>query len=74
MKNNITTVSFVNKISVWVFIIMLSITTTNAQTDLPDAPDDVPAAPIDDYILVLFVIGIVLGGYVFSKKRKQQHY
>lgn len=70
MKKNITAISLLCKVLVLVFMMTLS-TTANAQTDLPDEPDDVPAAPIDDYIPVLFVIGIALGGYVFSKKRKQ---
>lgn len=72
MKKNITAISLLCKVLVLIFMMILS-TTASAQTDLPDAPDDVPAAPIDDYIPALFVIGIVLGGYVFSEKRKQQH-
>lgn len=72
MKKNITVISLLCKVLVSVFMMILS-TTANAQTDLPDAPDDVPAAPIDDCISALFVIGIVLGGYVFLKKRKQLH-
>jgi hypothetical protein len=72
MKKNITVISLLCKVLVSVFMMILS-TTANAQTDLPDAPDDAPAAPIDDCIPALFVIGIVLGGYVFLKKRKQLH-
>lgn len=71
MKKNITAISLLSKILVLVFMMTLS-TNANAQTDLPDAPEDVPAAPINDYIPVLFVIGIAIGGYVFSKKGKQQ--
>jgi hypothetical protein len=56
MKKYITTVSFA-KIAVLVF--MLFTTLVNAQTDLPDAPEDELAAPIDDYVLILALTGIM---------------
>ena len=64
MKKYIVQVSF-TKITVLVF--MLLTTLVNAQTDLPDAPEDEPAAaPIDGYLLFLAVIGLI---YVFLRVR-----
>lgn len=63
MKKYITRVSFA-KITVLTF--MLFTTLANAQTDLPDAPDDTAAAPIDDYVWVLAFVGLV---FVFLKLR-----
>lgn len=62
MKKYITTVSFI-KVLVLFFMVTLT-TTLSAQTDLPDAPADTPAAPIDGYVLVLAAIGLV---YVFLR-------
>jgi hypothetical protein len=64
MKKYITPVSF-TKITVLIF--MLFATVVNAQTDLPEAPVDEPAAaPIDGYVFVLATLGLV---YVFSTMR-----
>lgn len=63
MKKYINTVSFA-KISVLVF--MLFSTLVNAQADLPEAPDDTAAAPIDDYIGILMLLGLL---YVFLRLR-----
>ena len=63
MKKYISTVSF-TKITLLVF--MLITTLVNAQTDLPDAPVDEPAAPIDGYLLLLAALGFV---FVFIKVR-----
>jgi hypothetical protein len=67
MKNKDKISTIVNKTLVWVVVMMLSISTLSAQTDLPDAPVDEPAAvPIDDYVLVLALIGLF---YVFLRVR-----
>lgn len=63
MKKYITTISFA-KITVLVFMLLTTI--VNAQTDLPDEPDDINPAPIDDYVWALVAIGLV---YVFLKLR-----
>jgi amino acid transporter len=75
MKKYITTVSFA-KIAVFIFILFTSI--TNAQTALPDAPDDTTSgAPIDDYIIPLAIVGIILVFIRFkaiqAKKIKRQN-
>lgn len=60
MKKYITTISF-TKISILVFMFLTTL--VNAQTDLPDAPEDEPSvAPIDGYVFILAVVGLV---YVF---------
>jgi hypothetical protein len=64
MKNINKISTIINKTLVWVVVMLLSITTVNAQTDLPDAPVDEPAAPIDGYVWVLALIGLV---YVFFR-------
>jgi hypothetical protein len=62
MKKYITTVSFA-KIAVLVFVLFTTL--VNAQTDLPVAPEDEPAAaPIDGYVWVLAAIGLI---YVFLR-------
>jgi hypothetical protein len=66
MKNINKISTIVNKTLVWVVVMLLSITSVNAQTDLPDAPVDEPAAPIDGYVWVLALIGLV---YVFFRLR-----
>jgi hypothetical protein len=63
MKKYITTVSFA-KIAVLAFVLFTTL--VNAQTDLPDAPEDVPTAPIDDYVWVLALLGLI---YVFQRFR-----
>jgi len=64
MKKYISTISF-TKITLLVF--MLFSTLVNAQTDLPEAPLDEPAAaPIDGYVLVLAAVGFV---FVFFRLR-----
>lgn len=63
MKKYINTVSFA-KIAVLFF--MLFTILVNAQEELPDAPDDTIAAPIDDYVWVLAFVGLV---FVFFKLR-----
>jgi hypothetical protein len=63
MKKYITTVSFA-KITVFVFLLFSTL--LSAQTDLPDAPDDTTPAPIDDYVWVLALIGLV---FVFLRFR-----
>lgn len=64
MKKYITTVSFA-KIAVLVFVLFTTL--VNAQTDLPDAPEDEPAAaPIDGYVWVLAVLALI---YVFQRFR-----
>jgi hypothetical protein len=66
MKNLNKISTIINKTLVW-GVMMLSITTVSAQTDLPDAPVDEPAAaPIDGYVWVLALIGLV---YVFLRAR-----
>ena len=64
MKNINKISTIINKTLVWVVVMLLSITTVNAQTDLPDAPVDEPAAPIDGYVWVLAMLGLV---YVFLR-------
>jgi hypothetical protein len=64
MKNINKISTIINKTLVWVVVMILSITTVNAQTDLPDAPVDEPAAPIDGYVWVLAMLGLV---YVFLR-------
>lgn len=66
MKNINKISTIINKTLVWVVVMLLSITTVNAQTDLPEAPVDEPAAPIDGYVWVLALIGLV---YVFFRLR-----
>jgi hypothetical protein len=66
MKNTDKISTIVNKNLVWVVVMMLSISTMSAQTDLPDAPEDEPAAPIDGYVWVLATVGLV---YVFLRVR-----
>jgi uncharacterized membrane protein YagU involved in acid resistance len=66
MKNKDKISTIVNKTLVWVVVMMLSISTLSAQTDLPDAPVDEPAAPIDGYVWVLATIGLV---YVYLRVR-----
>ncbi|QBN20408.1 hypothetical protein [Flavobacterium nackdongense] len=68
MKKYINTASLV-KITVLVW--MLFSTVVHAQTDLPDAPDDTAAAPIDGSIWVLALIGLFFVYYrlrTFSKQ------
>jgi hypothetical protein len=64
MKKYITTVSYI-RVLVLFFMMTLS-ATVSAQTDLPDAPVDEPAAPIDGYVYVLAFLGLV---YVFLRLR-----
>jgi hypothetical protein len=64
MKNINKISTIINKTLVWVVVMILSISTVNAQEDLPDAPVDEPAAPIDGYVWVLALIGVV---YVFFR-------
>ena len=64
MKNINKISTIINKTLVWVVVMLFSITTVNAQTDLPDAPVDEPAAPIDGYVWVLAMLGLV---YVFLR-------
>jgi hypothetical protein len=64
MKNINKISTIINKTLVWVVVMLLSITTVSAQTDLPDAPVDEPAAPIDGYVWVLAMLGLV---YVFLR-------
>jgi len=66
MKNTDKISTIINKTLVWVVVMMLSISTMSAQTDLPDAPVDAPAAPIDGYVWVLATIGLV---YVYLRVR-----
>jgi hypothetical protein len=63
MKKYITTVSF-EKITVLVF--MLFSTLINAQEDLPIAPLDEPASPIDVYVWVLALVALF---YVYLRLR-----
>jgi hypothetical protein len=63
MKKYITTISF-TKITVLVFVLFSTL--VNAQTDLPEAPDDTAPAPIDNYVWVLALIGLF---YVFLRVR-----
>ena len=63
MKKYIKTVSF-SKITVLVF--MLFTTLVSAQEDLPDAPDDTTVLPIDGYVWVVALIGLV---FVFLRFR-----
>jgi amino acid transporter len=65
MKNINKISTTISKTLVWV-VMLLSITTVSAQTDLPDAPVDEPSAPIDGYVWVLALIGLV---YVFFRLR-----
>jgi hypothetical protein len=68
MKKQITSVSFAK---ITVFLFMLFTTLVSAQADLPDAPNDTtPGAPIDDYVWVLAVIGLI---FVFMKFRAIQN-
>lgn len=71
MKKYITTVSFA-KISVLIFMMMFS-TILSAQTDLPDVPEDTPAAPIDDYIWVLALVGLIFVFLRFRALAKQRN-
>ena len=64
MKNINKISTIINKTLVWVVVMILSISTVNAQEDLPDAPVDEPAAPIDGYVWVLAMLGLV---YVFLR-------
>ncbi len=64
MKNRYKISTIINKTLCWVVVMMLSITTVSAQTYLPDAPVDEPAAPIDGYVWVLAMLGLV---YVFIR-------
>jgi hypothetical protein len=66
MKNTNKISTIINTTLVWVVVLLLSITRVSAQADLPDEPVDEPAAPIDGYILVLALIGLV---YVFLRIR-----
>lgn len=52
------------------FTIALLIPTvgTYAQTPFPDDVDDVPAAPINDWIIPFAILGCALGCYFLSKK------
>jgi hypothetical protein len=63
MKKYITTVTFA-KITVFVFTLFSTI--VSAQTALRDAPVDEPAGPVDGYVLVLAILGLV---YVFLRLR-----
>ena len=56
MKKYINT-DFFAKITVLVF--MLFSTLVNAQEDLPDAPDDTTVLPIDNYVWVLALVGLI---------------
>lgn len=70
MKNSILKYTFFNKSITYMLVLMLSVTTAFAQTDLPDEPDDLtPATPIDDYFWLVALVGIL---YVFYKLRKLQ--
>ena len=63
MKKYINT-DFFAKITVLVFVLFS--TFANAQTDLPEAPDDTATAPIDNYVWVLAFVGFI---FVFLKLR-----
>ena len=62
MKKYIKTVSF-SKITVLVF--MLFTTLVSAQEDLPDAPDDTTVLPIDGYVWVVALIGLVFVSFIY---------
>ncbi len=68
MKNINIISTVINRTLIWGIVISLSISTAFAQdpTELPDGPVDEPAAPIDGYVLVLAIIGLV---YVFLRIR-----
>ncbi len=70
MKKYITTVSFAK---ITVFIFMMFTTFVNAQTDLPEAPVDEPAAPIDGYVWVLAALGLVFVFLRFRALMKQSN-
>lgn len=71
MKNRYKISTIINKIIVWVIVMTLSITGINAQTDLPDAPVDQPAAPIDGSMWALALLGL-LYAYVRLKTIAEQ--
>lgn len=67
MKNIYKVSTMVNKTLVWVVVMLLTIHSAFAQDDptaLPDAPDDTAATPIDGYVWVLALIGLL---YVFLR-------
>lgn len=68
MKNINKISTIINKTLVWVAVLILSITSVIAQdpSALPDAPVDEPATPIDNYVWVLALIGLV---FVFIRLR-----
>lgn len=70
MKNNIIKYSFFNKAIVCICVLFMSTTTIFAQTDLPDEPDDF-GAPIDNYVFILAIIGIIYVLFRFKNQLKQ---
>lgn len=71
MKNRLKINSLTRKVLILVFITTIC-NTINAQTDLPNEPVDVPAAPIDGYIYMGLALGLVLGSFVIFRKTKKQ--
>ncbi|MBG25037.1 MAG: hypothetical protein CL818_03015 [Croceibacter sp.] len=60
-----------NRIVSLVILLTLFTLDINAQLALPDdgIVEDVPEAPIDDYILYIFIIGLLLGLHFLNKMR-----
>lgn len=59
------------KLSLSIFVILFAITNTLAQIGLPGDGDvdDVPEAPIDDWVLPLSLIALMFGVWILSRKR-----
>ena len=49
-------------------MIMFLSTVINAQTPFPDNTEDVPGAPIDDWIIPFIVLSSICGYYLLKKK------
>ncbi len=74
MKNINKISLIINKTSIWLFVMLLTISTAfAAEPDaLPDAPNDTAAAPIDDYVLLLAIIGVSLAFIRFRAIKAKQ--
>ncbi len=69
MKNIIYS-SLLKKITTKLFLIIfvLAGTLANAQTTFPDNVEDVPGAPVDDWILPFVLVSLVVGYFYIRKK------
>ena len=52
--------------TVYSFVFILTMNMANAQENFPDDTQDVP---VNDYLIPMLVLGIVLGFFLFKKRK-----